>query len=89
MPTAPAVGTTVPFFLSSMHDLLTPDEDKTAASQGWSLEYVFDMTAQKWVTAITGAPNAHAAQLTVYALAKQGNALAIKALRLLVKGPKK
>lgn len=66
-----------------MHDLLTFEEDKVAAQQGWVLTHVYDMAVNQWVIRIlpvTVVPQ-------VVALAKTGNALALKALRILTHGP--
>ena len=66
-----------------MHDLLTVEEDKAAAAQGWVLAHVYDMEVKQWVVRILPAT----AVPQVVALAKTGNALALKALRILAHGP--
>lgn len=68
-----------------MHDLLTIEEDKAAAAQGWSVEYVYDLGTDRWIVAITGSPTPHTALQGVYTRARQGDSLAIKALKLVVK----
>ncbi len=66
-----------------MHDLLTVEEDKVAESQGWVLTHVYDMAVNQWVIRIL--PVAVVPQ--VVTLAKTGNVLALKALRVLTHGP--
>lgn len=69
-----------------MKSLLTPDETILAKSQGWCLEYVFDLAKNKWMLCtlpleIRG--NTQAATEMVVAMAKQRNALCLKALQLI------
>jgi hypothetical protein len=69
-----------------MKTLLTPEETILAKSQGWCLEYVFDTTKNKWMLCtlpleIRG--NTQQAMNTIVTLAKQRNALCIKALQLI------
>ena len=66
-----------------MHDLMTPEEDKAAAAQGWALCHVYELEAQKWVVRVLPA----GAASVVVNLAKEGNSLAVKALRLVMHGP--
>lgn len=35
-----------------MYDLLTPEEDLTAAQRGWALSYVYDMKPAKWIVMV-------------------------------------
>ena len=77
-------------------DLMTPDEDKAAASQGWGLHHVFDLDTSKWVIRVLSQglsePHNHSegASLHVVNLARQGQPVAQKALKLLMHGvPKK
>lgn len=68
-----------------MHGLLTDLEDKTAATQGWGLYHVYDLAVSQWVIRVLpaeAAPN-------VTNLARAGDALAIKTLRILMHGPQK
>ncbi len=62
-----------------MLDLLTIEEDAAAAEQGWGLYHVYDA---KWVIRILPTT----ANELVVNLAKQGQRIPIKALRLLVQG---
>lgn len=62
-----------------MHDLLTADEDKLAAAQGWGLYHVYDLATTQWVIRILpaeAAPN-------VVNLARANHPLPLKALRLM------
>lgn len=79
-----------------MFDLLTTDEDKLAASQGWGLHHVYDMNVSQWVIRVLPVafqdplPHAEAAGAYVVNLARQGQPVALKALRFLMHGvPKK
>lgn len=68
-----------------MLDLLTIEEDKVAAAQGWGVYHIYDMAVDQWavrVLPVTAQPN-------IIILAKQGNSLAVKALRLVMHGPQK
>ena len=69
-----------------MHDLLTIEEDKLAAAQGWGLHHVYEMEARSWTIRILPAK---AAGLVVN-LARNNHPLPLKALRLMsnYKGPK-
>ena len=62
-----------------MHDLLTIEEDKIAAAQGWGLYHVYDMVVNQWVIRILPAEAATA----VVALARNNQPLPLKALRLM------
>jgi hypothetical protein len=68
-----------------MNDLMTPDEDKAAALQGWSLEHVYDMEADRWRVMVLGMPSAEAAGEAVVNRARMGDTLAQKALSLIMK----
>lgn len=62
-----------------MHDLLTIEEDKVAASQGWGLYHVYDMAVNQWVIRILPAETAP----QVVNLARNNHPLPLKALRLM------
>ncbi len=64
--------------------MLTKDEEARAASQGWSLCHVYDLTKQRWALQIFGVPSAERAGQLVIQLARTGDALAQKALRLIM-----
>ena len=66
-----------------MNGLLSKEEDALAASQGWGLHHVYDMDVSQWVIRVLPAP----VQTNVINAARQGNPLAIKALRLMTHGP--
>lgn len=66
----------------SLKELLTPDEVSKAAMQGWSLCHVFDLESSKWRVQIYGAPRCDLAGQLVVGQARMGDALCIKALRL-------
>ncbi len=68
-----------------MLDLLTIEEDKLAASQGWSLNYVYDLDTQKVRVMVLSSPSAEMGGQYVVAQARQGSALAQKALGLVMK----
>ena len=68
-----------------MYDLLTAEEDKTAAAQGWGLYHVYDMAVTQWVIRVLPAE----ASPNVVNLARAGDRLAVKALRILMHGPQK
>lgn len=76
-----------------MYDLLSPTEVEIARSQGWGLHHVYDSAAKQWVVRIMPASfnpkisNVETAMQHVVGIAKSGDALAIKALRLMVHGP--
>lgn len=61
-----------------MFDLLTIEEDAQAASEGWSLNYVFDLQKNKWIVEISPSEMA----TTVIGMARMNHPLALKALRL-------
>lgn len=71
-----------------MYDLLTVEEDEVAASLGWVVQYVFDLRRDRWTVQILpaqfGPPFDQADQVgaLVVGMARQGNALSVKALRL-------
>lgn len=69
----------------STKELLTIDEDKAAAAQGWSLNHVFDLELDKWRVMVLGHPSAEIAGQAVVHLARQGSPLAQKALGLIMK----
>lgn len=71
-----------PCNLMSNFDLLTKEEDVAAAAQGWNVYHVYELEAQKWVIRVLPAEVVPG----VINLAKQGNPLAIKALRLVMHG---
>lgn len=72
-----------------MFDLLTTREAEHAAEHGWELCPVFDLAKTRWALEVlpTDHPttSAVAAQMTVYSLAQHGDAVAIKALQLVVR----
>ncbi len=78
-------GISSPTNRKSMLDLLTLEEDKAAAEQGWGLYHVYELSMQKWVVRVMPT---EAAPIVV-AQAKSGSPLAIKALRLAVHGPER
>ena len=69
-----------------MRDLLTADEDLQAAAQGWGLFDVYDIKAARWRVMVLGQPSAEVASRRVVEQARQGSGVALKALRLVVKG---
>ena len=71
-----------------MHDLLTIEEDKEAAAQGWSLAHVYDLATARWRVMVLGMPSAEAVGQQVVALARMGNPVAQKALGLVMKSNK-
>lgn len=78
------------------HDLLTADEDKIAATQGWGIFHVYDQGVSQWVIRILSLglqpPHNHseAAGVHVVGLARSGQPVAQKALKILMHGvPKK
>lgn len=70
-----------------MHDLLTVEEDKVAAAQGWGIFHVYDHP--RWGIRILSQGlmpphnNSEAAGAHVVALARSGQPTAQKALKLL------
>lgn len=68
-----------------MHDLLTIEEDKEAAKNGWGLHHVFDLATDRWQISILPA---EAAGLVVN-LARNNHPLPLKALRLMTNQGKK
>lgn len=68
-----------------MFDLLSAEEDKAAAAQGWGIHHVYELEAQKWVVRVLPVEAAP----VVVNLAKAGDRLALKALRILTHGPQK
>lgn len=77
--------------LISMYDLLTTEEDKAAAALGWTVQYVFDLERGRWTVQILPkdfAPPFDRTDLVtsmVVGMARQGDKLSIKALRLIAK----
>ena len=69
-----------------MRDLLTADEDLQAAAQGWGLFDVYDLKTTRWRVMVLGQPSAEVASRRVVEQARQGSGVALKALRLVVKG---
>lgn len=63
--------------------LLTKEEDALAASQGWGVHHIYELETQKWVIRILPSTVAQ----SIVNLARQGNPLATKALRLVMHGP--
>ena len=79
-----------------MFDLMTTEEDKVAASQGWGLHHVYDLDTSAWVIKVLSQGlnpphnNSDGAGIHVVALARAGQPVAQKALKLLMHGvPKK
>ena len=62
-----------------MHDLLTAEEDRQAAAQGWGLHHVYEMEHRQWVIRILPAE----ATEGVINLARNNHPLPLKALRLM------
>ena len=62
-----------------MHDLLTVEEDKEAAKQGWGLHHVYELEAQRWSIRILPAEAAP----HVVNLARANHPLPLKALGLM------
>lgn len=65
-----------------MSDLLNIEESAAAAAQGWSLSHVYDLAASKWRVQVYALPDCEKAGQFVVAQARAGNAVALKALRL-------
>ena len=72
-----------------MFDLLTTSEAEHAADHGWGLCPVYDLGKTRWALEVLPIdhPNTSAvsAQMAVYSLAQHGDAVAIKALQLVVR----
>jgi hypothetical protein len=64
-------------------ELLTKEEDAQALAQGWSLCWVYDLTTTKWAAQVWAMPSSEQAGLFVVNRARMGDALCIKALRLI------
>ena len=62
-----------------MNDLLSIEEDKQAAAQGWGLHHVYDMAVNQWGIRILPAE----AATQVVNMARAGQALPLKAIRLM------
>jgi hypothetical protein len=65
-----------------MPALLTVEEDAIAAAQGWSLCHIYDLATEKWRVQVYALPNCEQAGAFVVNQARMGNAICIKALRL-------
>jgi hypothetical protein len=61
-----------------MYDLLTPEEDSTAAERGWKLSYVYDMRPNRWIVMVVPP----AAAQSVLDQAHRMCPLSLKAIRL-------
>ncbi len=72
-----------------MLDLLTIEEDKAAAAQGWQLCHVWDLETCKNRVMVLASPSAEAAGQFVVNQARMGNALAQKALSLIMQSNQK
>ena len=79
-----------------MYDLLTIEEDKVAASQGWGIFHVYDQDVRQWVIRILSMglqpPHNHSegAAQHVVGLARMGQPVAQRALQIYSHGvPKK
>lgn len=75
-----------------MTDLLTTEDDRAARQQGWFLSYVYDLHRSRWTIAVMASPNgpfksAHVAAKLVVEKARGGDALALRALQLVLRGP--
>ena len=72
-----------------MFDLLTNREAAHAAALGWSLCHVYDTGKTRWALEVLPtdhpATSAVVTQARVYALARSGDAVAIKSLQLVVR----
>ena len=62
--------------------MLTPEETVLAQTQGWSLSHVYDLATSKWRVQVYGMPSSEKAGQFVVGRARMGDALCIKALRL-------
>ena len=69
----------------SKTDLLTIEEARAAAAQGWSLGHVYDLATRRWRVMVLGMPSAEAVSQHVVHLARNGQPLALKALSLVMK----
>ena len=65
-----------------MSELLNVEEAAAAASQGWSLEHIYDLASSRWRVVVYAMPDCEKAGQFVVAQARMGNAVALKALRL-------
>lgn len=72
-------------------ELLNPKETAIAAAMGWSVRHVYDLRSARWLVLVMPAvlgsaplPTAESAGIFVINLARQGNALAVKAMRLVM-----
>lgn len=68
----------------SKADWLSDEEVAIAASQGWTLAKIYDLTSNKWYVQIYGMPSCDAVAQLVVNRARNGDALAQKALRLVM-----
>ena len=72
-----------------MFDLLTPDESRHAAACGWQLNTVYDMNKERWAIEIMPCDHpktsAYHTQARVVGLARTGDAVAVRALQLVVR----
>ena len=68
----------------SKSELLTQQETMMAAAQGWSLCHVYDLDSNKWRLQIWGMPSSEMIGQRVVAMARAGDGLATKALRLVM-----
>ena len=72
-----------------MFDLLTPDENRHAAACGWQLNTVYDMNRKRWALEVMPCDHpktsAHHTQVRVVGLARAGDAVAMRALQLVVR----
>ncbi len=69
---------------TSKADWLSTDEAAIAAAQGWSLSHVYDLKSEKWIVQVYGQPSSEQAGQFVVGRARAGDALAQKALRLVM-----
>lgn len=73
-----------------MHDLLTNEEVKVAAAQGWCVHDVYSSALQRWHVQVLPTqfahplPHADAAAAYVIGMARGGDKLAAKALGLVM-----
>ena len=68
----------------SKYELLTIGEAEAARAQGWGLHHVFDLSLARWRVMVLASPSAEMGSQFVINQAKQGSALALKALRLVM-----
>ena len=78
------MGIFTPITLMSNLEQLTKDEKRQALLQGWELGHVFDLGTSKWSIKILGMPSAEIAGAGVVTRARMGDALCLKALRLVM-----